>query len=463
MESQTTKCGNDHSTPPLPLGQSNSSLKFEVIDHDLCIDNSSSPSSSSKTYLRDFHHLDQLPLIKASSFNPDINTQINVFDPYFHGFDLYEDSKPYDHGNVIPCAAMQSFHGGGFLNFSDRKDLFLEIDAPLINHDPYPLSSNLVPDENSCITADNFYKENVIKRGKCGAKESGSASGIGQRKAKSGKGQWTPEEDSLLMNLVEKYGEKKWSRIAQLVKGRIGKQCRERWHNHLRPDIKKDVWTEEEDRVLIEAHAEVGNKWAEIAKKLPGRTENSIKNHWNTTKRRQLSRRKCRTKWPRPTSLLQDYINSLSTAASQKGSSSTSRLRNAASSASCSSTAADVEIATNLSNEFCDMDVNVERDYEIDDITDFSFMDDLADQGTLTLTQVDQDELASFDLELPFDMPPLMQHGIPHLKPAEYKSSRLPRNRRTVHQYMKDHIIRSKIVKKVLKIQKTKEKLASKS
>ncbi|KAL9227462.1 hypothetical protein vseg_003147 [Gypsophila vaccaria] len=126
------------------------------------------------------------------------------------------------------------------------------------------------------------------------------------------KGQWTIEEDRALLQLVERYGTRKWSQIAQMLHGRIGKQCRERWHNHLRPDIKKDIWSEEEDRILIKAHSEIGNKWAEIAKKLPGRTENSIKNHWNATKRRQLSTRKCRSKYPRQSSLLQDYINSLS-------------------------------------------------------------------------------------------------------------------------------------------------------
>jgi hypothetical protein len=100
------------------------------------------------------------------------------------------------------------------------------------------------------------------------------------------KGRWTPEEDAKLIELVKKYGTKNWRFIASHLRGRLPKQCRERWYNQLDPTIKKDSLSAEEWDVLKRYHEKLGNRWSEISKYIPGRTANQLKNHWNTMLRR---------------------------------------------------------------------------------------------------------------------------------------------------------------------------------
>ncbi|XP_016450602.1 transcription factor MYB61-like [Nicotiana tabacum] len=108
-------------------------------------------------------------------------------------------------------------------------------------------------------------------------------------KQKLRKGLWSPEEDEKLINHISKYGHGCWSSVPKLAGlQRCGKSCRLRWINYLRPDLKRGTFSQEEENLIIELHAVLGNKWSQIAARLPGRTDNEIKNLWNSSIKKKL-------------------------------------------------------------------------------------------------------------------------------------------------------------------------------
>ncbi|KAL5098674.1 hypothetical protein RYX36_003001 [Vicia faba] len=103
------------------------------------------------------------------------------------------------------------------------------------------------------------------------------------------KGPWSPEEDKILVDYIQKHGHGSWRALPKLAGlNRCGKSCRLRWNNYLRPDIRRGKFSDEEESLIINLHSVLGNKWAAIATHLPGRTDNEIKNFWNTHLKKKL-------------------------------------------------------------------------------------------------------------------------------------------------------------------------------
>ncbi|XP_059447653.1 transcription factor WER-like [Corylus avellana] len=107
------------------------------------------------------------------------------------------------------------------------------------------------------------------------------------------KGLWTEEEDRILLEYIQVHGRGKWNRIPKVTGlKRCGKSCRLRWLNYLSPTVKRGGFSEEEEDLIIRLHNLLGNRWSLIAGRVPGRTDNQVKNHWNTHLRKKLGIKK---------------------------------------------------------------------------------------------------------------------------------------------------------------------------
>lgn len=188
-------------------------------------------------------------------------------------------SSPHSHRNeLVPSSSRpasnskkgtSSVGGGG-------KPLTRTKSVPYVSSDPQK--------ESSSINAPNDPSNSVVKN--VAPSSPSSASSSQTFSPNPPRRRWKPWEDQLLIQIVSEQGPQRWNTIAQGFPGRNGRQVRLRWMNHLQPSLDKRLWRAEEDAILLAAHKELGNKWALIATRLHGRTDNSVKNRYKSIARR---------------------------------------------------------------------------------------------------------------------------------------------------------------------------------
>lgn len=171
--------------------------------------------------------------------------------------------------------------------------------APCVPIPSLPLGPMLIPCSLNLVTG-RFEPlvciRDIYPRVGCGYETSETSSTVSKEKKPS---KWLKAEEAQLTAHVETLGTQSWAQIARELNNayhngdsiRQGKHCRERWYNHLDPSLRKGPWTLEEDHLLLHLHTRLGKAWSKIAKLIPGRTENHVKNRWNSVMRKKLGKR----------------------------------------------------------------------------------------------------------------------------------------------------------------------------